>query len=144
MAKQTNPDILYPQGHVMDHYQLIASFDNVLGEFKTHNFYEKKFLADLVDLYKKIQYKVYNVYTEGKQVFHYQFHSGWELYEFITKQLNPDTKEFTCNVYFDYNKKCINLINNGVQYLFIPSINESKLYNTLEKLIENKIKTLGK
>jgi hypothetical protein len=150
MAKKNDKPEILPmkgyvwnaQGPVWDHYQLVASFDNVFNEYKSHSWHEKKFLVDLVDLYKKIQYKVYNVYVEGKQAYKMQFHSGWEFYQFVTETLNENIKEFSCNVYFDYNKKNIILLNNGVQYLFIPSITESKLYDKLTAIVESKLKEI--
>jgi hypothetical protein len=142
MAELTN--ILLPQGHVFDHYQLLASCDLLTSVNETLNEWKlKKFLTDVQYIYKKVQYQIFNVYKDGIECDKIQFRSGFEIFEYVTKKLN-EALPFSCNMYYDFNKKNIILMNNGIQYLFIPSIIENAKFKRLENVVESIIKRMIK
>jgi len=120
-------------------YQNLASIDTYSKDsVRTPEWQEKKFLADLMDLYKAVQYQVFDIIdNDDKSTL--QFRSGVELYDYISQTINKG-KPYCCSVYYNYDKKHIVLLNNKKMIYFIPNVNESKKIKALEQLIENKIR----
>ena len=132
----TNDDLIG-----MKNFQQLASIDLLnQNPIRTTVWSEKKFLVDLIDLYKSVQYQMFNIYNDKNDLTDTkQFRSGLELYDYIGQTLNQG-KPYSCNVYFDYNKKQIVLMNNGNIICLIPSINENKKITKLEQLISEIVK----
>jgi hypothetical protein len=124
-------------------YQNLASIDTLNKDnVRTPEWQEKKFLSDLMGLYKSVQYQVFDIIDNDDKAT-LQFRSGVELYDYISQTINKG-KPYCCSVYYNYDKKHIVLLNNKKIIYFIPNVNESKKIKSLETLIENKIRKILK